>query len=54
MIHVLSDIIQIVVLSTGTDALLRVARPRHVKELHLWIASPKEFGLELIHASIGK
>jgi hypothetical protein len=54
MVNILSNIIQVIVLSTGTNALLRVDSARNVEKFHLWITRSKELGLELIHARIGK
>uniref|UniRef100_A0A2M4DCU6 Putative secreted protein n=1 Tax=Anopheles darlingi TaxID=43151 RepID=A0A2M4DCU6_ANODA len=52
MVHVLADVIQIVVLATGADALLRVGCPNPTCHLTARIDRTEEDRFELIHAGV--
>lgn len=54
MVDILSDIIKIVVLSSGTDTLLRVDGTRNLEQLQCRITGSQELGLELVHTGVGK
>lgn len=49
-----SHVVKIIVLATGTDALLRVGRPLKLGQRTRGIGLAQEDGLELIHAGVGK
>mmetsp|Transcript_122309 Transcript_122309/g.191848 ORF Transcript_122309/g.191848 Transcript_122309/m.191848 type:complete len:205 (+) Transcript_122309:2390-3004(+) len=52
MINILSDIFQVIVLSTGANAFLRIRCTFQLCERMLWINLSNKDGLKLIHASI--
>mmetsp|Transcript_1474 Transcript_1474/g.4793 ORF Transcript_1474/g.4793 Transcript_1474/m.4793 type:complete len:801 (-) Transcript_1474:135-2537(-) len=54
MVRVLADIIQVVVLATCSDALLRVARPFEFGETTGGIRRPQEDGFVLVHTCVSK
>mmetsp|Transcript_7113 Transcript_7113/g.14857 ORF Transcript_7113/g.14857 Transcript_7113/m.14857 type:complete len:207 (+) Transcript_7113:2295-2915(+) len=54
MINILSDIVQIIVLSTCTNAFLRINRPLQSGHRQRGIASSQKQGLVLIHARVGE
>jgi hypothetical protein len=47
MINILANIIQIIVLSTGSYALLGVRCSDHVGQITVWIGSSQKYGFEL-------
>mmetsp|Transcript_31648 Transcript_31648/g.89902 ORF Transcript_31648/g.89902 Transcript_31648/m.89902 type:complete len:412 (+) Transcript_31648:2519-3754(+) len=54
VVHVLANVIQVVVLAAGTDALLGVGGALQLGEVRCGVRSPQEDGLELVHAGIGE
>lgn len=54
MVGIPSHVVKIVVLATGTDALLRVGRPLKLGQRTRGIGLAQEDGLELIHTGVGK
>ncbi|GAM21691.1 hypothetical protein SAMD00019534_048660 [Acytostelium subglobosum LB1] len=54
MVGVLADVVEVVVLATGTDALLTVGGTLQLGLLAAGVSLSEEDWLELIHTSVGK
>lgn len=54
MIDILSNIIQVIVFSSGTNALLRVDGTLNIEKLQVGVTCSQKLGLVLIHTGIGE
>ena len=54
VVNIFADVVEVVVLAAGTDALLRVGRARELRQRRRWVSGAEEDGFVLVHAGVGE